>query len=136
MQVSFHLSFKGDCEAAFQFYERALGGKIISKMTYAESPMGEQVPAEWRNKIVHATLSLENATLLASDQPPDHFEPAKGFALTLAAKDPGEAERFYKALSEKANITMPLQKTFWSPAFAMLTDQFGIPWMINSNEAQ
>src|SRR5262249_27565689 len=136
MQISLHLSFKGNCEAAFKFYERVLGGKILFKMTYGESPMAEQTPPGWQSKIMHSTIAFGDATMMGADATSDHQEDLKGFAVTIATKDPAEAERFFKGLSENANIQMPLQKTFWSPAFGMLVDQFGVPWMINCEEAQ
>jgi PhnB protein len=136
MQVSIHLSFKGNCEAAFKFYERALGGKILFKMTYGESPMAEQTPADWRNKIMHATVAFGDMTLMGADAPPDRQEERKGFAVTVAVKDPAEADRIFKALSENATVQMPIQQTFWSPRFGMLVDQFGIPWMVNCEQAQ
>ena len=136
MQVSIHLSFKGNCEAAFKFYERALGGKILFKMTYGESPMAEQTPADWRHKIMHATVAFGDATLMGADAPPDRQEERKGFAVTVAVKDPAEADRIFTALSENATVQMPIQQTFWSPRFGMLVDQFGIPWMVNCEQAQ
>jgi PhnB protein len=136
MQLSLHLSFKGNCEAAFKFYERALGGKILFKMTYGESPMAEQTPAELRSKVMHSTIAFGDATMMGADVPPDRQEDRKGFAVTIAVKDPAEAERIFKALSENATIQMPIQQTFWSPKFGMLVDQFGIPWMVNCEGPQ
>jgi PhnB protein len=136
MQLSIHLGFKGNCEAAFKFYERALGGKIVFKMTYAESPMADQTPAEWRGKIMHSSISIGETTLMGADTTADHFEKPQGFAVTVAVKDPAEAERIFKALAENGTVTLPIQQTFWSPRFGMLVDQFGIPWMVNCEGTQ
>ena len=77
MQLITYLMFNGQCEAAFKFYEKCLGGKIEAMMTHAGTPAEAQTPPEWRNKILHARLSVGNAVLMASDAPPGHQEPAK-----------------------------------------------------------
>ena len=131
MQLNPYLMFDGRCEAAFKFYEKALGGKIEAMMTYGGSPMAEQTSPEMRNKIMHARLSVGDKLLMASDAPPDRREAMKGFSVTLSIDDPGEAERIFHALSEAGTVQMPIQKTFWAARFGMLVDQFGTPWMIN-----
>ncbi len=131
MQLDAHVGFNGSCEAAFKFYEKALGGKIIYLKTYGETPMGAGMPAGWDKKIIHASLKLGDRLLMGSDAPPERFKPPQGFTLSLDAKDPEEAERLFQALSEKAQVQMPMQETFWARRFGMLTDQFGIPWMVN-----
>jgi len=131
MQMNPYLSFNGNCEEAFNFYEKNLGGKILASMTYEGTPMAEQVPAEWRKKIIHARMALGETLLMGSDAMPDRYEGTKGFSLNLNAKDPAEAERLFLALSEKATVTMTLQPTFWALRFGMLVDQFGISWMVN-----
>lgn len=131
MQLNPYLSFNGRCEAAFKFYEKVLGGKIEAMMTYGSSPMAEQTSPEWRNKIMHARLSIGDKILMASDAPPDRYEAMKGIMVTLGIDDPGEAERIFRALSENATVQMPIQETFWARRFGMLVDQFGTPWMVN-----
>lgn len=131
MQLNSYLIFNGQCEAAFKFYEQCLGGKIEAMMPHAGTPAEEHTPAEWRNKILHACLTVGNDVLMGSDAPPDHYEQPKGFSVSLQIKDPAEAERVFNALAENGKVAMPLQKTFWATRFAMLTDRFGIPWMIN-----
>lgn len=135
MQLNPYLMFNGQCEAAFRFYEKALGGKIETVMTYAGSPMADQTPPEWRNKVMHARLKVGDKILMGSDPPPDHYEPMKGFSVTLSIGDPSEAERIFHALSENATVRMPIQKTFWAARFGMLIDQFGTPWMVNCEQA-
>ena len=131
MQLNPYLSFDGRCEAAFKFYEKALGGKIEAMMTYGSSPMAEQTSPDWRNKVMHARMSIGDKMLMASDAPPDRYEAMKGIMVTLGIDEPGEAERIFRALSEDATIQMLIQETFWTRRFGMLVDQFGTPWMVN-----
>ena len=133
MQLNPYLTFNGQCEAAFNFYEKVLGGKIEA-MPYEGSPMAEQVPPEWRSKIMHARLSVGDEILMGSDTPPDRYQEMKGICVTLGIDDPGEAERVFHALSENGSVQMPIQKTFWAARFGMLIDQFGTPWMINCEQ--
>jgi len=135
MQLNPYLMFDGRCEAAFKFYEKVLGGKIEAMMTYGSSPMAEQTSPDWRNKIMHARMIVGDKMLMASDAPPDRYEPMKGFSVTISVDDPGEAERVFRALSDKGTVQMPIQQTFWAARFGMLVDQFGTPWMINSEQA-
>lgn len=131
MQLNPYLMFDGRCEAAFKFYEKALGGKIEFMMTYGSSPMAEQTSREWRNKIMHARMSIGDKILMASDAPPDRHQAMKGFSVSLSIDDPGDAERIFRVMSENGTIQMPIQETFWARRFGMLVDQFGTPWMVN-----
>ncbi|HEV3256038.1 MAG TPA: VOC family protein [Gemmataceae bacterium] len=135
MQLNPYLTFNGRCEAAFKFYERCLGGKIETMMTHAGTPAEQHVPSEWRNKILHARLVVGDDVLMGSDAPPDHYEQPKGFSVSLQIKAPGDAERIFHALAENGTVQMPLQQTFWAARFGMLVDQFGIPWMVNCEQA-
>ena len=135
MQLNPYLAFKGQCEAAFRFYEKCLGGKIEAMVTYAETPMADQMPPEWRGKIVHARLRAGDHLLMASDPPPQHYEPMKGCSVTITVAEPAEADRLFHALAEGGTVQMPIQKTFWSVRFGMFTDRFGIPWMVNCEQA-
>jgi len=134
MQLNPYLSFNGQCEAAFKFYQQCLGGNIFS-MTWGESPMADQVPAEWHEKIIHATLTVGETALLGADTLPDRYEPAKGFSITIQIADPADAERIFAALSADGEVSMPIQQTFWAVRFGMCVDQFGIPWMVNCGQA-
>lgn len=131
MQLNPYLQFNGQCEAAFKFYEQVLGGKIAFTMTYGESPMECQPPAELRGLVMHTRLVVGNNVLMGSDCPPDRFTPPAGFNVTIGVENPQEAERIFKALSENGKITMPIEETFWAQRFGMLIDQFGTPWMVN-----
>jgi PhnB protein len=126
-----YLSFNSQCEEAFRFYEKCLGGKITMMMKYGESPMAEQTPAGQRENVMHVTFQLGSDILNGADSPPEHYRTPQGFSVALDLSDPAEAERIYEAFSEKGTVQMTLQETFWAQRFAMVTDQFGIPWMIN-----
>jgi PhnB protein len=131
MQLNPYLNFNGQCEAAFKFYEKSLGGKIEAMFTHAGTPAEQQTPPEWRDKILHARLTIGDNILMASDAPPDCYEEPKGFSVSLQINDPKEAERIFYALAENGKVQMAIQETFWATRFGMLVDQFGIPWMIN-----
>ena len=135
MQLNPYLTFNGQCEAAFKFYERCLGGKIVAMMPHEGTPAAEHVPAEWRNKILHARLTVGDQVVMGSDAPPGRYEEPKGFSVSVQIKDPAEAERIFHALAENGKVQMPIQQTFWAARFGMLMDQFGIPWMINCEQA-
>lgn len=135
MQLSPYLFFNGQCEEAFKFYSRVLGGKIDGMLTHAGTPAEQQVPAEWRDKILHARMIVGDAALMASDAPPGSYEQPKGFSVSFQVKEPAEAERIFQALAEDGTVQMPFQQTFWSVGFGMLVDRFGIPWMINCEQA-
>ena len=131
MQINPYLHFNGKCEAAFKFYEKCLGGKIVYSVTYGESPMADKVPAEQRSLIMHARLVVGDNVLMGSDVSGDRYEESKGYSISIGIETPEEAERVFKALSENGNVIMPIQETFWAQRFGMFHDQFGIPWMIN-----
>ena len=135
MEVSSYLIFDGQCEAAFKFYEKILNGKIVGMMTWGESPMAQTAAADLRNKILHARMMIGDQALMGSDAPADHYAKPQGFSVSLGLKDPAEADRIFSELSQDGKVTMPIQKTFWSVRFGMLTDRFGIPWKINCEQA-
>ena len=101
MQLNPYLMFNGQCEAAFRFYEKALGGKIETVMTYAGSPMADQTPPEWRNKVMHARLKVGDKILMGSDPPPDRYEPMKGFSVTLSIDDPERGRAHFSRIVGK-----------------------------------
>jgi PhnB protein len=131
-----YLVFNGNCEQAFKFYEKVLGGKITAMLTFGEAPASEQQELGSRDKIMHARMEFGGNTLMASDSPPSYFEPMKGMSVALHVDTPEEAERVYKAFAEGADVKMPLEETFWATRFGMLTDRFGTPWMINCGKRQ
>jgi PhnB protein len=131
MKLNTYLHFNGNCEAALKFYEKALGAKPIMLMRYGEAPESAQCAKEMAQKIMHGRIMIGDNVIMASDAPPDRFNGQAGFSVSINVDKPEEAERLFKALSEKANICMPISETFWAVRFGMLVDQFGVPWMIN-----
>ena len=126
-----YLNFDGQCEKAFRFYEQHLGGKIEAMIPFADSPLAKEVPPDQRNKILHASIAIGSAHVLASDDQPDQFEKPQGFHVCLNLADSAEAERIFSTLADGGVVRFPIQQTFWAARFGMLVDQFGIPWMIN-----
>lgn len=136
MQLTPYLSFDGQCEAAFKFYEQHLGGKIVMMMPFGDTPACDHVPADFRHKIMHGRLIVGNAVLMGSDCTPDHpYEGIKGYSVALGLTDVADAERIFKALAEKGTVQMPLEQTFWAIRFGMVVDRFGVPWMVNCEQA-
>jgi PhnB protein len=133
---SLSLSFKGQCEAAFKFYERCLGGKIAFMLRWGDSPMAEEARPEWRDKILHGRITVGGVDLIGADGVPEKYEQPKGFSILLGIEDAADAERVFHALAENGNVQMPIQKTFWALRYGAVTDQFGIPWEINCEEPQ
>lgn len=131
MQMTTYLSFRGQCEEALRFYEATLGGRLGQIFRYLGTPLASQVPADWQDKVMHASLVIGDQVLMAGDVAPERYEEPKGFSLSLQMKDPSEAERVFKALAENGRIVTPLEKTFWAARFGMVVDRFGIPWLIN-----
>ncbi|HEY6621032.1 MAG TPA: VOC family protein [Steroidobacteraceae bacterium] len=132
MQLTTYLNFNGNCEAAFMLYAEVLGGKITMMMTQGESPMGDKVSTEMKNKIMHATLEVPGGgILMGADHPQGKNVQPTGFCVSIQLKDTAEGKRIFKGLSEGGKVQMEFQKTFWSSGFGMCTDQFEIPWMVN-----
>jgi len=131
MQLSPYLLFNGDCETAFKFYAEILGGKIEAMLSHVGTPAEEHVPAAWREKVLHARMTVADSVLLASDAPPDRYQKPGGFSVSIQLADPEDAERIFNALADGGQIYMPFAETFWAARFGMLADKFGIPWMIN-----
>lgn len=133
MRLAPHLVFPGTCEEAFQFYARVLGGRV-SLHRYGSSPGAETMTPEWRTKIVHGTLSLGDRELLGADVSPEEYTKPAGFFLLIPVAELTDARRIFDALAEGGAIKMPLQKTFWSPAFGVVVDRFAVPWEIHVEE--
>ena len=135
MRVSPHLIFNGQCEAAFRFYEATLGGKIVTMLSYGDSPLAEQLPAAWRSKIVHASLTIGDTVLSGADAHPGQEVRSKGFYVLLGVDELMNAERIFRSLAEGGTVQLAFQETFWSPGFGVVTDRFGTPWEISCEQA-
>lgn len=131
MKLHPYLSFNGQCKTAFEFYEKCLGGQIGGMMTYGESPMAAEAPPDWQDKIIHAYLKVGEQELMGADMMPGHYGTPQGFSVLLNVDSPEQAQQLFAALSENGQVQMPLEPTFWSQQFGMVTDRFGTPWMIN-----
>lgn len=131
MDFAPYLSFSGQCEAAFKFYEQVLGGKLLMLVRYGDAPGEEQMPREFANLIMHARLEVTGRLLMGGDAPPDRRQAAQGFCVQIAVDTPTEAERLFNALAAGGSVTMPFGETFWAHRFGMVVDKFGTPWMIN-----
>lgn len=128
-----YLTFGGRCQEAIDFYGNALGAEVLMKQTFGESsmPMPEekQFPG-WESMVMHAALKVGQNTLMLSDgwgQP----EPFSGFMISLNASSPEDCDRYFSALAEGGAINMELQQTFWTEKFGMVTDKFGVGWMVS-----
>jgi PhnB protein len=131
MKISAHLIFDGQCREAFVSYQRILGGKLTTLMTFGESPLAATVDAKWHSRILHATLDLDGAELNGADVLPRDYQRPQGFSVILSVGDVERARRTFDALAEGGKVNMPFQSTFWSPGFGVLVDRFGTPWEIN-----
>ncbi|HUB65055.1 MAG TPA: VOC family protein [Methylocella sp.] len=131
-----YLSFDGQCEAAFKYYEKVLGGKILMMVRHADAPAGAGVPQtpEAANRIMHARLKVGDRLLMGGDAPP-HASKPQGFCVNIMVDDPAEAERIFGELGESGVVRMPIAETFWARRFGMLIDKFGIPWMVNCEKS-
>jgi PhnB protein len=131
MEMNPYLSFKGDCEAAFTLYARCLGGQLGAIFRYVGTPLANQVPADWSDKIMHGSMRVGDQVLMGGDVAPDRYEEPKGFSMSLHMKSTADAERIFDELAQGGRVVMPLEKTFWAERFGMVVDRFGIPWLIN-----
>jgi len=131
---SISLVFNGECDAAFTLYQQCLEGSVAFRLTWGDSPMADQAPAEWRDKILHATLTVGGTALSGGDVLPGLYERPQGFQLQLNLDDVAAAERIFTQLADGGRVSVPLQETFWAKRFGAVVDRFGIPWGINCGE--
>jgi PhnB protein len=136
MSLNAYLYFDGRCAEALAFYARVLGGEIEFSQTYGDSPGAEHAGPGWQDKVMHARLRVGDDVVMASDSPPQWQEKPQGFAVSLVLRDLDETRRAFDALAEGGTVKMPFEPTFWAKGFGMLTDRFGVPWMINCQDDQ
>ena len=130
MRLQTYLNYGGNCEEAFRFYEQHLGGKITQISTYGQQPDLKDTPPNMQKAILHARLTIGGTELMASDVPPERFQPMRSVYLSLSVSSTDEAERIHALLSDGGQIFMPMQETFFAFRFSMLRDKFGTSWMI------
>ena len=127
MRLDVYVNYRGACEEAFRFYAQHLGGKITGVTRHADAP-NPAVPAEWRDKVLHARIEIGGTVLMGADIP--GAEPMRSAYLTLTLDDEREAERVYSVLTDGGEIFMKMEKTPFANRFAMLRDRFGTSWML------
>jgi PhnB protein len=130
MELQPYLFFDGRCEEAIAFYQSALGAEVTMLMRYKDCPQPDMISPGSGEKVMHANLSIGGSTVLASDGQCEGQPNFQGFALSVTAADPAEAERLFAALGDGGQVQMPLAETFFSPRFGMLADRFGVSWMV------
>ena len=128
MKLDLYLNYAGNCEEAFRFYEKHLGGKIMMMMRHGEQPDTSRVPAGWNNFILHAQVKLGTTMLMGADIP--QAQPIRSAYLALTLDSIEEAERVYALLTDGGEIFMKMEQTFFAKRFAMLRDKFGTSWML------
>ncbi len=134
--LSTYLSFPGMCREAFDFYAEALNGEIVECHTFAGSPMADQVPPEWGDKIMHCTLKLPDGSLLMGCDNAEAKDGFKGFNVMIAPVNVAEGQKCFDMLASGGSVIMPFEKTFWAERFGMLVDRFGLTWAVNCDLPQ
>ncbi|QOF77711.1 VOC family protein [Variovorax sp. 38R] len=134
--INAYLTFDGNAAEAMRFYEKTLRGTMQMMMTVGEAPGTEQMPADAKKRIMHASLAYGEGLLMASDSMPGQsYEGMKGFGVALTLDTVAEARRVFDAFADGGKVGMPFEKTFWVEGFGMVTDRFGTPWLINGGKA-
>ena len=128
MKMQTYVNFAGTCAEAFRYYEQHLGGTIGMVMTQGESPDQSRVKPEWKDKVLHARISMGETVLMGADIP--DAQPMRSAYLSLNVDSDAEAERIFAALTNGGEVFMPLQETLFASRFGQLRDRFGINWMI------
>jgi PhnB protein len=121
--------FGGDCRDAFTHYREILGGDLFL-LSFADAPSEQLVPPEQADLIIHAALTTDGAYVMGSDDPTGEFTGIEGMSVSVSVDDVDEARRVIDGLADGGQVTAPLAETFFSPAFGMCVDRFGVPWMI------
>jgi PhnB protein len=131
MKLTTYVNFPGTCKQALQFYEKHLGGKMVTMSTWDQMPGPATIPPGLeKDSVLHARIAIGDTLLMASDGPPERVQPMRSAYLALAVDSNEEAERIYAALTEGGEVFMKMEETFFAHRFAMLRDKFGINWML------
>lgn len=131
MQVQPYLFFHGRADEAIAFYQHAVGAQLGALMRFEEAPGPSPVPDGWLDKVMHASLQIGETEVFLSDGRGEHNTAFNGFSLHLTLRSVVAAEQAFAALAEEGRVEMPLEKTFWAQRFGMLTDRFGVGWMVS-----
>jgi PhnB protein len=130
-----YLFFGGNCGDAFTRYQQIFGGELFM-MKMSDAPADQTPPDADPNLIIHAALNIDGSLLMASDDPTGDGGPMKGISVSYNSADVDEVTRVFEALSEGGEVTQPLMPTFFSPAFGLCVDRFGVPWMLSADAPQ
>jgi PhnB protein len=130
MTLNTYVNYGGKCEEALRYYEKHLGGKILMMMKFGDAPDQAQIPPNMKNGVMHARITIGETFLMASDAPPDRYQPMRSAYLSIGVGSNGEAERIHAALADGGEVFMPMAETFFAFRFSMLRDKFGANWMI------
>ena len=128
MELYTYLNYGGNCRQAFEFYAEHLGGTIGMMMTHGQAPDQSKVNPDWKDAVLHARISIGGTELLGADIP--NAQPMRSAYLSLIVDSDAEAERIFSALSDRGEVFMPMQETFFATRFGQLRDRFGLNWMI------
>ena len=132
MKVQAYISYRGRCEEALEFYKRSIGAEVTGLMRWKESlDATMKAPPGFEEKVMNASFRVGDTLMMADDSPGEAPAEYKGMTLAIEVADDAEAQRVFTALGEGGKVTMALAKTFWTSSFGMLTDKFGVPWMVN-----
>lgn len=127
--VSPYIAFKGNCREAIEFYKSGLDAEVLFTQTVGESPMPDMGPAQ---NIMHCTIKVASSTIMMCDDPrPDAVAGSGNISLAIGLNDPERAKQIFGNLAKDGSVVMPLEKTYWAEAFGMVTDKFGVKWLIN-----
>jgi PhnB protein len=130
MKLYTHLNFGGNCEEAFLFYEKHLGGKITAMMKQNQSPTQSKVPPGMEDAVIHARIDLAGVELIGNDVPPNYFQPIRSSYLYLTLDSAESADKTWNILAGGGEVTMPISETFFATRFGQLRDKFGVLWSI------
>ncbi len=128
MKVEPYLFFDGRCDEAVEFYRKALGAEVNTLLRFKDGPEPHEPGSE--NKVMHGSLRIGDTTVMVSDGHAKGRPSFQGFALSISARNDATAERLFAALADSGQVQQPLTKTFFSSRFGMVTDRFGVQWMV------
>lgn len=132
LEMNLHVGFPGTCREAMSFYQEVTGGNLEAIITYGETPAADQVPAEWHDRVAHASLNLRGRRLMGADAAGDCYQAPAGAQVHLEYDDPEQAEWVFSQFAKDGTIIMPFEQTFWANRFGMTKDRFGVQWMVSN----